>query len=151
MTTSLYIGLPASEKQAIDIQEIEINIAGPDFSTQPVILDQAKKDVGKASKIHTETSAFDNDDVHVVGMDGYKQAARSLAEAFADDEVARYFTHTPDREHWDDARKWDLHVSILEYIVYAHVLNGLVLTSGPDYGCIALWYVAFLTLASIAD
>ena len=77
--------------------------------------------------------------VRVLHAEEYKQAAQSLAEAFADDEVARYFTHTPDREHWNEQQRWGLHVSILEYIVYAHILNGLVLTTGPDYGCVALW------------
>lgn len=69
----------------------------------------------------------------------YKEAAQCLAEAFADDDVARYFTHTPDREHWTEEQRWELHVSILEYIVYAHILKGVVLTAGPDYGCVALW------------
>lgn len=78
-------------------------------------------------------------DVRVVTIREYKQAAQCLAEAFAEDDVARYFTHTPDTEDWSDADKWDLHVSILEYIVYAHILKGLVLTAGPDFGCVALW------------
>lgn len=69
----------------------------------------------------------------------YKAAAQCLAEAFADDDVARYFTHTPDREHWTEEQRWELHVSILEYIVYAHILKGVALTVGPDYGCVALW------------
>lgn len=77
--------------------------------------------------------------VRRVTVSEYKQAAQCLAEAFAKDEVARYFTHMPDTEHWTDAQKWKLHVEILEYITYAHILKGLVLTVGPAYGCVALW------------
>ncbi|KAG9549517.1 hypothetical protein KCU61_g3814, partial [Aureobasidium melanogenum] len=79
------------------------------------------------------------DGVRRVTLAEYKQAAQCLAEAFADDDVARYFTEVPDRAHWTEKQKWDLHVSILEYITYAHILKGLVLAAGPDYGCVALW------------
>lgn len=84
------------------------------------------------------------DEVRRVTEAEYKQAAQCLAEAFAEDDVARYFTHMPDTEGWSQAQKWALHVDILEYIVYAHILKGLVLTAGADYGCVALWYVHFL-------
>ena len=84
-------------------------------------------------------STANGDDIRVLRPQEYKQAAQSLAEAFANDEVARYFTHTPDRIQWTEQQRWDLHVSILDYIVYAHILNGLVLSTGPDYGCVALW------------
>jgi len=146
METSVQIDLPAFEKQAAQVYQIEL--ASPESPLGPAMIDEAKKNAAKAFNVRTETTAFESDDVRVVGMDEYKQAAQCLAEAFADDEVARYFTHTPDREHWDDARKWDLHVSILEYIVYAHVLKGLVLTSGPNYGCVALWCVDLMIIAS---
>lgn len=88
----------------------------------------------------TGITALDSGDgVRVVTLAEYKQAAQCLAEAFAEDDVARYFTHTPDTQHWSEAQKWALHVDILEYVVYAHILKGLVLTTGPDYGCVALW------------
>ena len=74
-------------------------------------------------------------------MSEYKAAAQTLAEAFATDEVARYFIDTPDRTMWSAAKKWKLHVKILEYIVYAHCLKGMVLTAGEGYGCVALWWV----------
>jgi len=146
METSLQTNLPAFEKQRIQVHQIEL--ASPESPLEPAMINQAKNNAAKAFNIQTETTAFESSDVRLVGMDEYKQAAQCLAEAFADDEVAQYFTHTPDRKHWDDARKWDLHVSILEYIVYAHVLKGLVLTSGPSYGCVALWYVDSLTIVS---
>lgn len=77
--------------------------------------------------------------VRVVAKNECKQAALCLAEAFREDAVARYFTHTPDREHWTEEQRWALHVSMMEYITYAHIMNGLVLTVGPNYGCVALW------------
>lgn len=87
------------------------------------------------------STAGSGDVVRRVTISEYKQAALSLAEAFADDEVSRYFTHTPDRAHWSEAQRWQLHVEIMEYITYAHILKGLVLAIGPDFGCVALWLV----------
>ena len=89
----------------------------------------------------TSGGATTSDDVRVVRLDEYKQAALALAEAFAEDDVAMYFIDTPDREHWTKEQKWNLHVEILEYVTYAHLLKGLVLTAGENYGCIALWCV----------
>lgn len=83
--------------------------------------------------------------VRLVTLDEYKQAAACLAEAFAADEVARYFTDVPDREHWTEDEKWALHVEIMEYITYAHILKGLVTTVG-DFEAVALWSVLHPTL-----
>lgn len=72
----------------------------------------------------------------------YKPAAASLAASFATDEVARYFIDTPLRAHWPEPKKYALHLSIMEYIVSAHLLRGLVTAAGPPsdpYACIALW------------
>jgi len=77
--------------------------------------------------------------VRVVPISEYKQAALTLAEAFAQDDVARYFIDTPDRANWTEKQKWNLHLSILEYITYAHCMRGLVLCAGENYGCVALW------------
>lgn len=85
---------------------------------------------------------FSSGDVRVVSINEYKKAAKCLAEAFAEDDVARYFTHAPDNEHWTEESRYRLHVEILEYIVYAHIMNGLVLAAGEDYGCVALWCAA---------
>lgn len=87
------------------------------------------------------STAGSGDVVRRVTISEYKQAALSLAKAFADDDVSRYFTHTPDRAHWSEAQRWQLHVEIMEYITYAHILKGLVLAIGPDFGCVALWLV----------
>jgi len=77
--------------------------------------------------------------VRIVPPEEYKQAALCLAEAFKEDEVARYFIDTPDRTHWTEQQKWDLHCDILEYITYAHCLKGLVTAVGPNYDAVALW------------
>jgi hypothetical protein len=77
--------------------------------------------------------------VRVVPAEEFKQASLCLAEAFKEDEVARYFIDTPDRSHWTEEQKWDLHCDILEYVTYAHCLKGLVTTVGPNYDAVALW------------
>lgn len=79
-----------------------------------------------------------HDGVRVVTAAEYKEAALCLAEAFAEDDVARYFIDVPDRAHWTAREKWNLHVEILEYVTYAHILKGLVTTVG-DFGAVALW------------
>jgi hypothetical protein len=78
------------------------------------------------------------DGVRVVTAAEYKKAAECLAEAFGEDDVARYFIDVPDREHWTEEQKWALHVEILEYVTYAHILKGLVTTVG-DFEAVALW------------
>ena len=65
------------------------------------------------------------------------QAAECLADAFRDDELALYFTHTPDRKPTSDIRK--LHFTIMKCIVKAHVQCGLVTVIGENYDCVALW------------
>ena len=65
------------------------------------------------------------------------QAAECLAEAFRDDDLAHYFTHTPDRKQHSDISK--LHFIIMKCIVKAHVQCGLATTVGENYGCVALW------------
>lgn len=80
-----------------------------------------------------------DDQVRVVGISEYKAAALSLAQAFKDDDVSMYFVETEEVKHWTQKEKWDLHVSIMEYLVYAHILKGLVTTVGPNYGSVALW------------
>ncbi len=77
--------------------------------------------------------------IHVVPPSEFKAAAQCLAEAFAEDHVIRYPINTPDRAHWTEVERFDLHRQALEYITYAHCVKGLVTTIGDDYGCVALW------------
>jgi len=86
----------------------------------------------------TATVPLLTDGIRVVTAAEYRQAAACLAEAFGEDDVARYFVEVPDREHWTKEEKWALHVEILEYVTYAHILKGLVTTIG-DFEAVALW------------
>ena len=80
----------------------------------------------------------DSDKVRVVGIHEYKEAAACLADAFKDDHTTHYFLNTPD-SNLTEAEKWDVHVSMMEYITYAHCMKGLVTTVGPNYDAVALW------------
>lgn len=81
------------------------------------------------------------DGVRVLALHEWKQAALSLAEAFQHDEVAMYLVNTPDRAHWTPEQKWALHLRIMEFVTYAHLLKGLVVAVGPKYDCVQLWFV----------
>lgn len=73
--------------------------------------------------------------VRKVNINEYAKARDTLAKAFTEDKVAQYLTdcdgNTPEQR-----RKLDL--EIFEYIIYAHLLKGLVLTVG-DWEGIACW------------
>lgn len=77
--------------------------------------------------------------IRKVALSEYKQAARTLAEAFLHDPVGRYAIDTPAQANLSVEEKWKLHLIIFEYITYAHIMNGEVLTVGDDYGCVAAW------------
>jgi len=79
-----------------------------------------------------------NEGVRVVGLHEYKEAAACLADAFKDDHTTHYFLDTPDSTLTEE-EKWDLHVCMMEYITYAHIMKGLVTTVGPNYDAVALW------------
>lgn len=92
----------------------------------------------RGPSIFTEGVRVIPEGVRVVTAAEYKEAAACLAEAFAEDDVARYFIDVPDRTQWTEKEKWDLHVEILEYVTYAHIMKGLVTTIG-DFEAVALW------------
>ncbi|KAI9649872.1 hypothetical protein NHQ30_002454 [Ciborinia camelliae] len=79
------------------------------------------------------------EEVRVVDISEYEGAAECLAEAFATDEVARYFLDTDDMSSYSEEYKWNLHCDILKYTVAAHCYKGLVTTIGPNYDAVALW------------
>ncbi|KAG8527555.1 uncharacterized protein KY384_007707 [Bacidia gigantensis] len=68
-----------------------------------------------------------------------RHASLCLAEAFIDDDTARYFTHTPDRASCSDQDQWNLHVFIMEQLVRAHIVCGLATVIGDNYDSVALW------------
>lgn len=79
------------------------------------------------------------DQVRAIGISEYKEAALSLAQAFATDELAQYLLDADDMVGITDEAKWRLHVDIFNYIVAAHCYRGIVTTIGPDYEGVALW------------
>lgn len=89
-----------------------------------------------ASRVAKDT---DPSDIRIVSPSEYKEAAKCLAEAFRNDHVVRYAIDTPDRMHWSEQDRFNLHKAAIEYVTYAHCLKGLVTTTGDDYGCVALW------------
>lgn len=80
-----------------------------------------------------------SEEVHIVPIAEHEHAALSLAEAFADDEVARYLIDTDDMASYTEEYKYKLHCDILRYITAAHCYKGIVTTIGPDYEAVALW------------
>lgn len=81
--------------------------------------------------------------VRVLGMSECREAALSLAHAFAADEYAQYLVDPGDMSDGVSISaedKWKLHVDIMMYAVAAHCLSGLVTATGPDYDSVALWY-----------
>ncbi|KAI9842514.1 MAG: hypothetical protein M1837_007108 [Sclerophora amabilis] len=77
-------------------------------------------------------------EVRVVARSEYREAAAALAEAFENDPTSRYPIYTKDMEKYSDEYKHKLHVRIMEYVVTAHILKGLVTTVGPNYSSVAL-------------
>lgn len=112
-------------------------------------LDTIAKDVGvnstsiAADRVAMQKNLLEQagNGARVLTLKEYKEAAYSLALAFKDDHSSMYFTHTPDRADWSEEQKWELHLKIMEYITYAHLLKGLVVSAGPNYDCVALWWV----------
>jgi len=102
-------------------------------------LDTIRKATIAASKPVVEEKPAAQDQVRVLRLDEYKEAAITLAHAFKQDWVAMYVINVPDREHWTEEQKWELHVAVMEYLVYATILNGVATTVGPNYGAVALW------------
>ena len=101
------------------------------------IHEPAKPSMKLAAATAPLVSNSDNE-VRVIGIDEYKEAALCLAEAFKDDHTTHYFLNTPDSS-MTEQQKWDLHVEMMEYITYAHCLKGMVTTVGPNYSAVSLW------------
>jgi hypothetical protein len=85
--------------------------------------------------------------VRVVGMSDCREAALTLAHAFAADDYAQYLVDSGDMHGNGDNNttsaedKWKLHVDILTYTVAAHCMSGLVTAVGPECDSVALWCV----------
>jgi hypothetical protein len=91
-------------------------------------------------KVRTPTVSLEA--VRTVSFKDCTRAAECLIQAFAKDEIARYFIDTDDMAKYDEGVKWKLHCDIMQYITAAHCLNGLVTAVGDEedeYGAVALW------------
>ncbi|EXJ56116.1 hypothetical protein A1O7_09047 [Cladophialophora yegresii CBS 114405] len=92
-----------------------------------------------AAKAALPTAPTKDSGVRVVAPHEYKEAAACLAEAFRLDNIVRYAIDTPDRMHLTEEQRFEMHQSAMEYVTYAHCLQGLVLTTGNNFDCVALW------------
>ena len=79
------------------------------------------------------------DNVRVIGMSECREAALSLAHAFATDGLSQYLVTSDDSAGRSAEDRWRLHVDIMTYIVAAVAMNGIITTIGPDYDGVALW------------
>jgi ribosomal protein S18 acetylase RimI-like enzyme len=109
--------------------------ADVDFFSEKILAEQYLSEASLGEK----PPRSDPSQVRVCQLHEYKAIARSLAASFADDPVALYFVDTPDTASWPAARKWAVHLALMEAVVYMHLLDGLVTTCGADYGAVALW------------
>jgi hypothetical protein len=75
-------------------------------------------------------------------MSECREAALSLAHAFAADDYAQYLVDSADMHGSSAEDKWKLHVDILAYTVAAHCMSGLVTAVGPECDSVALWYAS---------
>ncbi|KAH6659364.1 hypothetical protein BKA67DRAFT_11945 [Truncatella angustata] len=80
-----------------------------------------------------------SDYVRTVNLSEHVEVGRSIAQAFATDELAHYLLDSDDMIGLSDEARWKLHVDMMKYIVAAHCISGLVTTIGPDYEGVALW------------
>ncbi|KAJ9663663.1 hypothetical protein H2198_000675 [Neophaeococcomyces mojaviensis] len=114
-------------------------------SIAPAVLDAAimiEKRSSTADRIANDPIAAPlaaSNKIRVVAPHEYKQAAECLAEAFKEDHCVRYAIDTPDRMHWTEEERYQLHKQALEYVVYAHCLKGLVTSVGPNFDSVACW------------
>lgn len=138
-----------AEKRATDHLATDVGLATTTTTPTPKNMSLAADQVQAAVAAKKPIGKPSGDGVRILTLAEYKEAALSLAEAFKDDHTSQYFTHTPDRAHWTEQQRWELHVKVMEYITYAHLLKGLVVSAGPNYDCVALWYVYNMLAFSI--
>ena len=90
--------------------------------------------------------------VQRVELKDYKRAAQTLADAFCEDPVTLYFCRHPHTLSKDQVQQRNEYIlssivkfnvpcrDMMDYITYAHILNGLVYQIG-DFGAVALWFI----------
>lgn len=85
------------------------------------------------------STSSSEEEVRIVGINELEQATQCLAEAFATDDVARYFLDTDDMGNYSEEIKWKLHCYIIRCMTAAHIYKGVVTTIGKNYDAVALW------------
>lgn len=123
-----------AEKAALDSIAAELGV-----KKQSAAAAEKAAGVKKDTAVPKNATAGGDTHARVLTLDEYKAAGLALAEAFKEDHTSLYFTHTPDRADWSEEQKWQLHVKMMEYITYAHLLKGIVVSAGPNYDCVGLW------------
>lgn len=108
-------------------------------STVVPVLDASLMLEKRSSTADRMAASNASSEVRIVEPHEYKEAAACLAEAFRDDHVVRYSIDTPDRIHLTEEERYKMHRESMEYVTYAHCLNGLVVTIGDNFDCVALW------------
>ena len=118
--------------------------------SNPAVTIESLPSISEASSSSSSAAAASaaNHQVRILHKSEYKQAALCLAEAFKDDDVVMYFVKTGDRKRFTPDDEWKLHLHIMECITYAHCISGLATAIGPNYDCVALWYVNLVTSSS---
>lgn len=109
---------------------------GSTSTTQTMSTSPLDRPIEKHRSLSPSSSS---DEVRLIGLSECEGAAKCLSEAFAIDDVARYFLDTDDMAKCSEKLKWKLHCDIIHYITAAHCLNGIVTTIGSDYDAVALW------------
>jgi GNAT superfamily N-acetyltransferase len=125
--------------QQRSLSQARFEMAVPPSAFGPILDAGISIEKRSSTADHISVTTAMESQIRIVPPSEYKAAAQCLAEAFATDHVIRYPVDTPDRAHWTEAKRFDLHRQALEYITYAHCVKGLVTTVGEDYGCVALW------------
>lgn len=108
------------------------SIVVPNIHASTVILEKTTPILSSVAQTALANGA------RVVAPHEFREAAACLAESFASDKIVRYCVDTPDRMHLSEEERFALHRASMEYVTYAHCLQGLVLTIG-NFDCVALW------------
>jgi hypothetical protein len=119
----------------MEVQKYHISLPYPTAIMEQINNNNAMLATEKSRSISPASS----EEVRVIGINEYEEAAQCLSEAFAVDEVARYFIDTDDMAAYSEEHKWKLHCDIIRYMTAAHIYKGIATTIGPNYDAVALW------------
>ena len=136
--TSPSIGKDESVVQISDIQSMSSE-SSPSTTDGDGLARITNSSRGLSIRSEADSKTASTNDVRTLNKSEIDQAALTLARAFENDEMAKYFTHTPDRLHNTPDEHWKVHLFIMKCIVRAHIIYGRVTVIGDNYDCVALW------------